>query len=220
MSTSNKILNSIIGILLIIGISVVIIKNKIVPNFDITNIPINTWFVILSIPIIISSLIFSILSAILNHKENLNVSIIIKDSIKNTIISVLSYSILYALFDRPQIIFSITVLIFNVMNTITSLGHTQISKADAFDICIGFLLLIGLLILTSILFGFVACAILNMNVFSTMTFFISLLIANLIEHIGLNIGMSISTIKEINYRRNQKVIGIKRNISCQNQIEY
>lgn len=197
MSTSNKILNSIIGILLIIGISIVFIKNKIEPNFEITNITINNWFVILSIPILISSLIFSILSAISNHKENLNVSIIIKDSIKNTIISILSYSILYALFDRPQIIFSITVLIFNTMNSITSLVHTQKSKSEAFDICIGFLIGIGLLIAISIIFGFVVCAIQNMNVFPTMTFFISLLIANLIEHIVLNIFMSITTIKEM-----------------------
>lgn len=197
MSTSNKILNSIIGILLIIGISIVFIKNKIEPNFEITNIPINHWFVILSIPILISSLIFSILSAISNHKENLNVSIIIKDSIKNTIISILSYSILYALFDRPQIIFSITVLIFNTMNSITSLVHTQKSKSEAFDFCIGFLIGIGLLIAISIIFGFVVCAIQNMNVFPTMTFFISLLIANLIEHIVLNIFMSITTIKEM-----------------------
>lgn len=197
MSTSNKILNSIIGILLIIGISIVLIKNKIEPNFEITNITINNWFVILSIPILISSLIFSILSAISNHKENLNVSIIIKDSIKNTIISILSYSILYALFDRPQIIFSITVLIFNTMNSITSLVHTQKSKSEAFDICIGFLIGIGLLIAISIIFGFVVCAIQNMNVFPTMTFFISLLIANLIEHIVLNIFMSITTIKEM-----------------------
>jgi len=131
MSKSNKILNLIIGILLIIGIGVVIIKNKIIPATTIQHIPVNNWHIIVSIITLISSLAITTTAIVWNRSKNIHTAMIIKDATKNIIISILIFGISYALFGKPQIIFSISILIFNALNDIISSGHSYDSDMDA-----------------------------------------------------------------------------------------
>lgn len=130
MSKSNKILNSIIGILLIIGISVVIIKNKIIPIETIQHISVNDWHVIVSIITLISSLAITKTAIIWNQSQNIDTAMIIKDATRNIIISILSFGILYALFGNPQITFSINILVFNALNDTISSGHAYDPDMD------------------------------------------------------------------------------------------
>lgn len=133
MSKSNRILNSIIGSLLIIGIIVVIIKNKSIPIETIQHITVNDWHVIVSIITLISSLAITTTAFIWNQSQNIDTTMIIKDATRNIIISVLSFGILYALFGNPQIIFSISILVFNALNDTISSGHAYDPDRDIME---------------------------------------------------------------------------------------
>ena len=130
MSKSNKILNSIIGILLIIGIGVIIIKNKIIPATTIQHISVNDWHIIVSIITLISSLAITKTAIIWNRSQNIDTAMIIKDATRNIIISILTFGILYALFGKPQIIFSTSILVFNALNDTISSGHSYDENLD------------------------------------------------------------------------------------------
>ena len=198
MSKSNKTLNLIIGILLIIGMSIVTIKNKIIPIETVQHISVNDWHIIVSIITLISSLAVTATVIVWNQSKNINTTMIIQDATKNIIISILIFGISYALFGKSQIVFSISVIIFNALNDIISTGHTQESKIDAQENIFASVFIMFLILVIAVMISAVIATSMSEEA-SNKTLFINIvLISSHIEFTLLNIAGIIVTKLELN----------------------
>ena len=198
MSKSNKTLNLIIGILLIIGMSIVTIKNKIIPIETVQHISVNDWHIIVSIITLISSLAVTATVIVWNQSKNINTTMIIQDATKNIIISILIFGISYALFGKSQIVFSISVIIFNALNDIISTGHTQESKIDAQENIFASVFIMFLILVIAVMISAVIATSMSEEASNKTLFINSVLISSHIEFTLLNIAGIIVTKLELN----------------------
>lgn len=117
--------NRIILILIIGATLLLLIKNKIMPSFSIETFLQTNWLMVANGLTIASSLIFTISSLSYNYHQKLNIQKFIVSTIKNSIITILSYSIAFTLFGNFNIIFSLAVILFNAMNFITAIAYLE-----------------------------------------------------------------------------------------------
>jgi len=125
MTKQKNLSNRIILILIIGATLLLLIKNKIMPSFSVETFLQNNWFMVANGLTIASSLIFTISSLSYNYHQKLNIQKFIVSTIKNSIITLLSYSIAFTLFGNFNIIFSLAVILFNAMNFITAIAYLE-----------------------------------------------------------------------------------------------
>lgn len=125
MTKQKNLSNRIILILIIGATLLLLIKNKIMPSFSVETFLQTNWFMVANGLTIASSLIFTISSLSYNYHQKLNIQKFIISTIKNSIITLLSYSIAFTLFGNFNIIFSLAVILFNAMNFITAIAYLE-----------------------------------------------------------------------------------------------
>jgi len=118
MTTSNHIINWVIGILLIIGTLIVLIKNSTLPNITHAN-----WFIIAPSITLITTLSISVILSIWRHNKKVSRQSFITMLIKQVIACILVYSILYALFGNASTLFALVIILFNALNFINIAGY-------------------------------------------------------------------------------------------------
>lgn len=125
MTKQKNLSNRIILILIIGATLLLLIKNKIMPSFSVESFLKTNWLMVANGLTIASSLIFTISSLSYNYHQKLNIQKFIVSTIKNSIITLLSYSVAFTLFENFNIIFSLAVILFNAMNFITAIAYLE-----------------------------------------------------------------------------------------------
>lgn len=118
MTTSNHIINWVIGILLIIGTLIVLIKNSTLPNITHAN-----WFIIAPSITLITTLSISLILSIWRHNKKVSRQSFLKMLVKQGIVCILAYGILYALFGNTLHLFALIVILFNALNFINTSSY-------------------------------------------------------------------------------------------------
>lgn len=118
MKTSNHIINWLIGILLIIGTMIVLIKNSTLPNITHVN-----WFIIAPSITLITTLSISLILSIWRHNKKVSRQSFLKMLVKQGIVCILAYGILYALFGNTLHLFALIVILFNALNFINTSSY-------------------------------------------------------------------------------------------------